>query len=63
MSIHARPRALIESKHPCRVTLLTGLAEVAKARHDVTHADAVAAFCTMKGVNIIELNLVGTMEL
>ena len=54
MSIHTRPNTPIENQHPCRIAPRTAHAHVAKSRHDQFHADAVAAFCAMKGVDIVE---------
>ena len=54
MSIHTRPNTPIENQQPRRIALPTAHAYVAKSRRDQTHADAVAAFCAMKGVDIVE---------
>ena len=54
MSIHTRPNTPIENQQPRRIALRTAHAYVAKSRHDQIHADAVAAFCAMKGVDIVE---------
>ena len=54
MSIHTRPNTPIENRQPCHFALRTAHAYVAKSRHDQIRADAVAAFCAMKGVDIIE---------
>jgi hypothetical protein len=54
MSIHTRPNTPIENQQPRRIALPIAHAYVAKSRRDQTHADAVAAFCAMKGVDIVE---------
>ena len=54
MSIHTRPNTPIENQQPRRIALRTAHAYDAKSRHDQIHADAVAAFCAMKGVDIVE---------
>src|SRR5271154_6666630 len=54
MSIHTRPNTPIENLQPCHIALRTARSYVAKSRHDQIHADAVAAFCAMKGVDIVE---------
>jgi hypothetical protein len=54
MSIHTRPNTPIENQQPSRIALRTAHAYVAKSRRDQTHADAVAAICAMKGVDIVE---------
>ena len=54
MSIHTRPNTPIDNQQPRRIALRTAHAYDAKSRHDQIHADAVAAFCAMKGGDIVE---------
>jgi hypothetical protein len=54
MSIHTRPNTPIENQQPFHIALQTEHAYVAKSRRDQIHADAVVAFCAMKGIDIVE---------
>jgi len=54
MSIHTRPNTPIDNQQPRRIALRTAHAYDAKSRHDQIHADAVAAFCAMKGGDIVD---------
>jgi hypothetical protein len=54
MSIHTKPQAPIGNQPPGRIALQAAHAEVAKTQRDLVRADAVAAFCAMKGVARVE---------
>ena len=54
MSIHTKPQAPMGNQQPGRIALRTTHADVAKTQRDLVRADAVAAFCAMKGVARVE---------